>query len=161
MPPDDRIVSGPVSDYVENSPFVRLLGTPSRVKILDVLLRRHSSWLSADEISSLAGIDQGTFSRNKDVLMELQLVDRDEDGPRITYKINTDHPVIENFGKGHTELLEYAPQVIEETSPLSQTHIREVISLIESQSNRGDDDDRDEDIPFAAVQEATRMTGDV
>lgn len=93
--------------------------------------------------------------------MELELVEWDEDGRRITYTINHDHPFIANIGKAHTELLEYAQDVIEETSPTSQTHIREVISLIENQSNRGDDDDTDDDIPFTAVQEATRLTGDV
>lgn len=162
MAPDDRKYQGTDDGYTANSPFVRLLGTPSRVKILDVLLRRHSSWLGADEIATLAGIDQGTFSRNKALLVELNLVHVDESGSKTTYKTNTDHPVVQYFGKAHTGLLEYAPEVIGGTSPTSQAAIRELISLIDRHAEDVEsEDDTDDDSVLDAVKEATEVSGNV
>lgn len=145
MEPDNPTGPGNASVYIEVSPFVRLLGTPSRVKILDVLLRRHSSWLSAEEIADLAGIDQGTFSRNKGVLIELDLLHREDSGQKTTYKVNTEHPFIQLLGKAHTELLEYAPGVIEETSPVSSAGIRELVNLLERRSEENDEEDETDD----------------
>lgn len=103
------------AQYVENSPFVRLLATPSRVKILDVLLRRHSSWLTAKQISNQAGFDKATFSRNKDLLVESGLVETKEEGRKTLYKINRDDEAVKHLGRAHGALLLRSGAILDNT----------------------------------------------
>lgn len=127
--------------YTENSPFVRLLSTPGRVKILDILLRRHSSQLTASEIAKQAGIDPGTFSRNKDLFIELDIVETREEGRQTIYQLNTDSDVVKHFGRAHTELLAHAEAVLRESDPIDRDHIKQVQEFVSGDS---DDDQRDD-----------------
>lgn len=104
-----------LGQYADDSAFVRLLSTKGRVRILDVLLRQHSSELTAAEIVEAANIDEATFSRNKDVLMELDMVTSNENHSPITYTINIDNPIVQVLGRAHTELMRFNPSVVDNT----------------------------------------------
>lgn len=106
--------------YSDSSPFVRLLSTPGRVKILDVLLRRHTSHLTAGEIADQAGIDEGTFSRNKEIFIDLNIVDTTREGRQTVYQLNTESEVVQHFGQAHTALLAHAETIHDELGPEEQ-----------------------------------------
>lgn len=116
--------------YSDDSPFVRLLATPSRVKILDVLLRRHASELTASEISEQAGIDEGTFSRNKDLFEELGIVTSRKEGHRTYYQLNTDSPIVAAFGTAHSELLVRAQELLAETDRPRSDDVEEMYRFL-------------------------------
>ena len=105
-------MSGPdPSTYTDNSAFVRLLETEGRVRILDVLLRRPYSTLTAGEISKLAGFDTSTFSQNKDELESLDIVETDHDDEQTVYSLNTETEIVQVLGQVHTELTQFGPEV--------------------------------------------------
>lgn len=132
--------------YTDSSPFVRLLSTPGRVKILDVLLRRHSSKLTAGEIAEQAGIDPGTFSRNKDLFLELDIVTTTQDGRQTMYQLNTDSEVVKHFGRAHTELLSHAEAVLGELGLEYPDHIERLQEFMEENTGNGDDDDHENSV---------------
>lgn len=122
--------------YSADSPFVRLLATPSRVKILDVLLRRHASELTASEISEQAGIDEGTFSRNKDLFEDLGIVESRKEGRTTYYRLNTDSSIVEGFGNAHSELLAHARALINETDRPDRNDIEQMYRFLTDQPAR-------------------------
>jgi len=123
--------------YTDDSPFVRLLATPSRVKILDVLLRRHASELTASEISEQAGIDEGTFSRNKDLFEELGIVESHEEGRTTYYRLKADSPVAKAFGTAHSELLVQAEELLSKTGRPSPDRVERIREFVRRQEPEG------------------------
>lgn len=95
------------AEYSEASPFVRLLATPGRVKILDVFLRKHYKNLTATEVARLGDIDPSTFHRNIDKLTEAGVIEevREVGGTQL-YQLNTENAVAKIFGEARAELLE-------------------------------------------------------
>ncbi|MEY7851458.1 winged helix-turn-helix domain-containing protein [Natrarchaeobius sp. A-rgal3] len=87
--------------YTDNSAFVRLLETEGRVRVLDVLLRRPGVELTAADISKLAGIDESTFSRNKDVLESFDIVETEYRDGHAVYTLNTESEIVEVLAGSH------------------------------------------------------------
>lgn len=101
-----------LASYAENSPFVRLLGKPGRVKILDVLLRKHYTDLTASQITDLAGVSPSTFSRNKEELLGLDIIHEAGDvGGTTVYTLNTDSELAQILRDAQTELFEHTSEV--------------------------------------------------
>lgn len=109
---DEKKVRG----YSEGSPFVRLLGKPGRVKLLDVFLRKHYQELTAPEVSDLANVAPSTFHRNIDYLVEIGVIEptREIGGTQL-YKLNIDNQIAKVLGSLRTELLEFTDQITVES----------------------------------------------
>lgn len=118
-----------IDNYADTSTFVRLLATKGRVRILDVLLRRPASKLTASQISEAAGIDPGTFSRNKDVLIEFDIVKSDKVDGKTYYQIDLENPVVQILGEAHNELMRYAPEYVENTKVSRNDYIGRLMSV--------------------------------
>lgn len=67
--------NGAEGSYVEGSTLVRLLGSPSKVRMVDVFLGKHYVELSAAQVADLAGVDVSTFHRNVGVMLDLGIVE--------------------------------------------------------------------------------------
>lgn len=106
---DELEPAGADGSYVEESTLVRLLGTPGKVRIIDVFLGKHYVELSAAQVADLAGIDVSTFHRNVDVLVDLGIVEETRTvGGTQLFSLDTDHPVSKALGRARSELLEHA-----------------------------------------------------
>jgi DNA-binding IclR family transcriptional regulator len=102
----------PGESYADTSTFVRLLETSSRVRILDVFLRKHYTELTAAEAADLAGIDVSTFHRNVGVFEEMSVIEEAEEvAGAQRYRLKEDSPVAKAFGKAQHELLDHAQKV--------------------------------------------------
>lgn len=97
--------------FSETSPFVQLLARPSQVKILDTVLRRPSSTLTAEEIAEQAGIDVSSFSRNKDIFIRLQIIQEIKTNGQTTYELNTNNEAVKHLGRAHGALLREAQRI--------------------------------------------------
>ncbi|WP_128477937.1 winged helix-turn-helix domain-containing protein [Halorussus pelagicus] len=123
--------------YSENSPFVRLLGTQGRVRILDVFLRKHYKELTAAEVADLAGVSPSTFHRNINELKDLSVVRETEPVAGTTrYKLNEDSPIAQTLGRAQSELLEYSRKVMNETESSELPNIEEVLSAQNRRSKK-------------------------
>lgn len=77
-----------VSSFTDSSPFVELLGTKTRVEIIDALLRNPELELSASEISDLIGRDRSSFHRHKKVLTDLGILKKTKkEGQKQYYQL--------------------------------------------------------------------------
>jgi Fe2+ or Zn2+ uptake regulation protein len=116
--------------YSEASPFVRLLPTQGRVRILDVFLRKHYKPLTATEVAKLGDINPSTFHRNIDALIEAGVIkeQRKVAGTQL-YQLNTDNPAAKIFGEARAELLENRDSVPESTDE------SELDNVIEEEEN--------------------------
>lgn len=103
---------GANGSYVEGSIFQLVLGSPSKTRIVEVLLGKHYTELSAAQIADLAGIDVSTFHRNIDVLLDIGVVEetRTVSGAQL-YQLDTDHPVSKALGKTRWELLKHVEDI--------------------------------------------------
>jgi DNA-binding IclR family transcriptional regulator len=107
---------GADGSYVERSALVALLGSPGKVKLLDVFLGKHYEELSAAQVADLAGIDVSTFHRNVDPFLDVGVVEETRTvGGTQLYRLDTDHPVSKAFGRAQSALLEYAEAIDRET----------------------------------------------
>lgn len=103
---------GAEGSYVEDSIFVRVLGSPGRAKMLDVFLGKHYTELSAAQVADLAGIDVSTFHRNVEVLTDLGVVKETRTvGGAQLYQLDTDHPVAKALGKTRWALIEHVEKL--------------------------------------------------
>lgn len=124
--------------YTKGSPFVRLLGTPGRVKILDVFLRKHYQELTPSEVARLADIAPSTFHRNIDYLVEAGIVDQTREiGGATLYQLNKENPVSEIFGKARSSLLDHL-QNIPDTGEFEQINAEDMKIRIPEQSGGRD-----------------------
>lgn len=115
MSPEDA-ASPARGSYADDSPLVRLLRKEGRVRILDVFLRKHYTPLSAPEVADLAGVSVSTFTRNKDELLALNIVEEVErEGNAQHYQLNKDSEIAQILGEAQRELLELSQQIVEET----------------------------------------------
>lgn len=115
---DERQPEEEVS-YAKTSPFVRLLGRPGRVQILDVFLRKHYTQLTAAEVAELADIARTTFHRNIEPLIDygiINLIDTESKANR--YELNSSNPISKTLRKMQIELLEYSEQITGWYEPL-------------------------------------------
>ncbi len=103
---------GAAGSYTEGSALVELLGSPGKVKMLDVFLGKHYEDLSATQVADLAGIDVSTFHRNVDAFLDVGvLVETRTVGGTQLYRLDTDHPVSKALGQTRSALLEYAESI--------------------------------------------------
>jgi len=77
--------------YADESPFTRLFETKSRVKILDALVRYSYEPLTQQELEDFADLNQSSVSRNKDVLLDIGIVEEVGSSP-ARYQLNPDDP---------------------------------------------------------------------
>lgn len=126
MPTGNRIE---VDAYSDDSAFVRLLETKGRVRVLDVFLRKPRTELTAEQVANLAGINPSTFSRNKGVLEELDILSKslDDDG-NIQYRLNIDNDIVQILGRAHTELMKFSPELAERTEVNRERYIGELFT---------------------------------
>lgn len=98
--------------YPDASPFVRLLKTPSRVKIIDVFLGKHYEELTAQDIADLAGIDRSSVNRNINVLKESDIIEQaGKAGNAPQYKLNTESEVSKSLGKTQASLFSHSEEI--------------------------------------------------
>jgi DNA-binding transcriptional ArsR family regulator len=113
--------------YGEDSPFVRLLGTPGRVRILDVFLRRYETELSANDISHL--VSESTFSRNKDILLELDIIKQTRrEGGKQYYALNRDSELVDAIGRFHTQLFDHLDAITERTEIFKEDYVGQLLT---------------------------------
>lgn len=99
-------------EFSKSSVFVRLLETPGRVKILDTLIRRPESKLTAGEIAKQGSLSESSFSRNKDFLLELGIMSTIEQGSKTRYQINKENDFVQLLVAFHNELLYHADEIL-------------------------------------------------
>jgi len=134
---------GPIErSYSEKSPFVRLLGTRGRVRILDVFLRKHYKELGATEVADLAGVSPSTFHRNINELKDLDIVRETKSVSGVAqYKLNEESPIAQTLGKARSELLEYSKTVMGETNSTGLPNLEEAVSAQNRRAERKPNDD--------------------
>ena len=116
--------------YGDKSPFVRLLSTPGRVRVLDAFLRKYRSEMSANDIHTLTGLSESAFSRNKDVLLNLDIISQTrKEGGTHYYRLNTDEEIVKLLGNFHTELLSHADRITEKTAISEEEYIGKLTSV--------------------------------
>lgn len=107
--------------YSDASPLVQLFKTESRVRMVDVLLRKHYQPLTTRELATLADIDRSTVTRNLDVLHEIGVIEEVEQVSNARrYQINTDSQVVKALGKAQWELFEISDTVPESMDEQAQ-----------------------------------------
>lgn len=117
--------------YADLSPFVRLLGTRGRVQILDTLISKHYDALTAGEIAEYTGISESTFTRNKDELLDLEMVEEiDGESGATRYTINEDNEVVKTLVRFHIDLSEHAERILDTTS----SDRRDLVATLAQQS---------------------------
>lgn len=117
--------AGAHSDY---SAFVRLLETKGRVRVLDVLLGKPHSELTAKQIADLAGIDKSTVHRNKGILLEFGVIEEIDQGSSPRYTIDLDNEIAKILGRAHTELEKFSPEFVDRTTINAHEHIGRIIT---------------------------------
>jgi DNA-binding transcriptional ArsR family regulator len=146
--PDDRrqtmVADGGEESYSDLSPFVRLLKNRGRVKILDVLLRRPNSELTAEQLSDLADISVSTISRNRGALENLEIVRSREREGVTYYSLNADNEVVRLLGEFHIELIDHFDHILSNTDNAGTTLI-ELLRKKAEESSSQDDNGRDDD----------------
>ncbi|RQH01898.1 winged helix-turn-helix domain-containing protein [Natrarchaeobius oligotrophus] len=133
--------------YSESSPFVKLFETPSRVKIVDVFLRKHYEELTASDVIELAGLSRNSFHRNVDDLEELGIVERAGTvGNTTTYRLNKDSELAKTLAAAHADVLRHSARVLETTDARIERSIEASVKQARGGNDKardGDDADRD------------------
>ena len=104
----------PTEPYVGASTFADLLTSPTRVKILDVLLRKHYTELTVKELTEFIEADRVEICAHLEILVANGLVVESEnttdptsheDFTDFTYKINKNDITVKTMRKLQTLLL--------------------------------------------------------
>jgi hypothetical protein len=115
--------------FSEGSPFVRLLGTTGRVRIVDAFLNKSHAELSARDVRELTGISESTFSRNKDVLLELDVIVPVESRTgKQFYRLNTDAELVKLLGEFHSRLWQFGDEVNDQLETEAREYIGEILT---------------------------------
>lgn len=146
-----------VGEYIENSPFVRLFGTKERIKIIDVLLRKGYTELTASEVSALAKISPSTFHRNIDMLMDSGLVSEIDNGTVKRYQINNDNSISKSLRDAQVDLLINSEQLTESYDQAPS----DLDSIVEKAKNHTPtQDDREQEIDGPAAKDYLSQIAD-
>lgn len=122
------------------SPFVRLLATPGRVRTLDAFLRKYQTELSAGDVANITDVSESTFSRNKDVLIELGIIERTRsEAGKQYYRLNVDSPLVGLLAEFHTKLIEYTDEINSRTVVTEEDYIGQ---LMTTNVDSGQDEER-------------------
>lgn len=134
--------SGADGSYTESSPFVRLFATPSRVKILDLFIRKHYEELTASDVEALADVSRSTFHRNVGELQALGVIEQTGTmGNSKTFQLNKDNELAKTLASSHADILEHATDVLSTTEDPVE---RALLSAIDESSD-GEDTSNDSD----------------
>lgn len=137
------------------SPFVRLLATPGRVRTLDAFLRKYQTELSAGDVANITDVSESTFSRNKDVLIELDIIERTRsEAGKQYYRLNVDSPLVGLLAEFHTKLIEYTDEINSRTVVTEEDYIGQ---LMTTNVDSGQDGERSLD-QSTSRQESTTGT---
>jgi len=110
--------SSNTKSYVDASPFVRLLETKSRVRMVDVFLGKHYEELTASEVADLADINQSSVSRNIDTLLEIGIIDKVGESTPQRYTLNKSHPVSNSLRDARMALFDHTEEIDSATEDL-------------------------------------------
>jgi DNA-binding transcriptional ArsR family regulator len=89
----------------DRSAFVELLGSPGRVKILESFLNHPQASLTVEEVAGFADISQSTFSRNADLLLDLDLIEvADRVGNTTLYRLNQNSDLAAHLAQAQRDL---------------------------------------------------------
>lgn len=89
--------------YADESPFTKLFETKSRVKILDTLVRYSYEPLTQQELEDFANVHQSSVSRNKNVLLDIGIVEKVGSNP-AKYQLNPNDPRTDLLKQFHREM---------------------------------------------------------
>lgn len=138
--------------YSDNSPFVRLLETKGRVRILDTFISKPHVELSAEDIHDISGVSESTFARNKDVLIELDIITHTKEvGQKKYYKLNTDNPIVTDIAEFHTNLVDYIDHINNSTNLSREQYIGEIVT---TRAKRESSDTVNTEITTQMIEEA-------
>lgn len=146
--------------YVQLSPLVRLLETPTRVKLLDVFLRKHYMPLTAEQLATYTDVNRTTVDRNIEVFLDLDMVEvADVDREAIHYTLNTDNETVQHFRNAQKSLLGVGEMSDEELESINQTTWRDVTPPTQRDAAS---EQLADDIPWAdSGSNGNRVTGTV
>ncbi len=151
--------SGTNGAYSESSPFVRLFETPSRVKILDLFLRKHYEELTASDVEMLTDVSQSSFHRNIDDLEALGVIEHTgTTGNTNTYRLNKDSDLAKTVASAHADILEHTTHIIDSSQSQATA---EIVSSVEESIERSGPDHRPDDTNKDEVRQvvAKEITG--
>jgi DNA-binding transcriptional ArsR family regulator len=83
-----RSAMRPPSDYTRTAEIFRSLGDPSRVKIVDALLRQE---LCTGDLAELLGLSEPAISQHLRVLRMLRVVSSHRHGHRVFHTLDDEH----------------------------------------------------------------------
>lgn len=127
------------SNYTERSPFVELLGTEGRVRIIDVFLRKHSSTLSKSEVSELAGVHASTVGRNIGTLIRMGMLEPVDARDGEKYQLNIENDLVKTLGEFHTELITYTEEIERQDSAQLPRELYEALLEFEKTDEENDE----------------------
>ncbi|EMA45131.1 winged helix-turn-helix domain-containing protein [Halobiforma nitratireducens] len=126
--------------YSESSPFVRLFATPSRVKILDLFIRKHYEELTASDVEALADVSRSTFHRNVDELEALGVIEQTgTTGNSKTFKLDKDSELAKTLASAHADILEHTTRILDSSQSQATA---EIVSSVADAIERDDRDHR-------------------
>lgn len=141
------------------SPFVRLLATSGRVRTLDAFLRKYQTELSAGDIADVTDVSESTFSRNKDVLLELNIIEQTHsEAGKQYYRLNVDSPLVKLLAEFHTKLIQHTDEINSNTVVTEEDYIGQ---LMTTKVDSGSDDERSRDQTSTQHEQTTGKAGPI
>ncbi|WP_380675572.1 winged helix-turn-helix domain-containing protein [Salinigranum sp. GCM10025319] len=124
--------------YADESPFTKLFETKSRVKILDTLVRYSYEPLTQQELEDLANVHQSSVSRNKNVLLDIGIVEEVGSNP-VKYQLNQDDPRTELLKRFHRQMSSDAGRLQREDVESQREEVERQCDLTERYEGQSDD----------------------
>lgn len=144
--------------YADESPFTKLFETKSRVKILDALVRYSYDPLTQKELEDFADLNQSSVSRNKDVLLDIGIVEEVGSNP-AKYQLNPDDPRTELLKQFHRKMAPDAGRLHGEDVEDQRDEIKRQYDLAERYESQSEDGHRNGALATAqSIREQTPLT---
>lgn len=144
--------------YADESPFTKLFETKSRVKILDALVRYSYSPLTQQELEDSADLNQSSVSRNKDILLDIGIVEEVGSNP-AKYQLNPDDPRTELLKQFHRKMAPDAGRLHGEDVEDQREEAKRQYNLSERYESQTDDSHRGGSLVTAqSIRDQTPLT---
>lgn len=124
--------------YADESPFTKLFETKSRVKILDTLVRYSYEPLTQQELEDLADLHQSSVSRNKNVLLDIGIVEEVGSNP-AKYQLDPDDPRTDLLKEFHRQMASDAGRLQRDDVENQQDEVERQYDLKERYESQADD----------------------
>lgn len=124
--------------YADESPFTKLFETKSRVKILDTLVRYSYEPLTQSELEELAGLHQTSVSRNKNILLDIGLVEEVGSNP-AKYQLDIEDPRTDLLKQFHRQMVGSAGRLHRDDVEEQQEEVERKQDLEERYEDQADD----------------------